>query len=157
VNLFLINVFLALGFSAVLGQFSLYGLGTGFAVGFLALWATRPLYGESTYFWRVVNVSRLALFFLWELLRSNVRVLWDIVTPSHISSPGIVGIPLDARTDFEIMAVANLISLTPGTLSIDLSPDRRILYVHVMFLEDVEAVRREIKSGLERRILEAIR
>jgi multicomponent Na+:H+ antiporter subunit E len=84
-------------------------------------------------------------------------VLWDVVTPSHISRPGIIRLPLDARTDMEIMAVANLISLTPGTLSIDLSDDRHYLYVHVMFLDDVDVVRRELKDGLERRVLEVLR
>ncbi len=156
-NLFVINLFLAFGFTAVLGDWSLSGLGAGFAVGYLALWISRPLYGESTYFGRVFRVLHLGITFFMELIRSNVRVLWDIVTPATRSRPGIVGIPLDAKTDFEIMLVANLISLTPGTLSLDLSDDRRTLYVHFMFLDDVEAAKREIKDGLEKRILEAVR
>ena len=55
------------------------------------------------------------------------------------------------------MLVANLISLTPGTLSIDISKDRRFLYVHVMFLDDVERAQRELKEGLEQRVLEVLR
>jgi multicomponent Na+:H+ antiporter subunit E len=55
------------------------------------------------------------------------------------------------------MLVANLISLTPGTLSLDISEDRRVLYIHVMFLEDIEHTRRQIKEGLERRVLEVMR
>jgi multicomponent Na+:H+ antiporter subunit E len=55
------------------------------------------------------------------------------------------------------MLVANLISLTPGTLSLDLSPDRRVLYIHVMFLDDIEKTRQQIKQGLERRVLEVMR
>jgi multicomponent Na+:H+ antiporter subunit E len=86
-----------------------------------------------------------------------LRVLWDVITPKHISRPGIIGIPLDARTDAEIMLVANLISLTPGTLSLDLSEDRRVLYIHVMFLDDIEETRQQIKQGLERRVLEVMR
>jgi multicomponent Na+:H+ antiporter subunit E len=86
-----------------------------------------------------------------------MQVLWDVVTPSQISRPGIIRMPLDARTDLEIMLVANLISLTPGTLSIDLSEDQRQLYVHVMFLDDVAAARRELKNGLEKRVLEVLR
>jgi multicomponent Na+:H+ antiporter subunit E len=156
-NLFVLNLFLAFGFAAVIGEWSLTGLGLGFVLSYLALWISRPLYGESTYFGRVFRVLRLVGFFLWELIRSNIQVLWDVVTPGHRSRPGIVAIPLDARTDFEIMLVANLVSLTPGTLSLDLSTDKRLLYVHVMFLEDVEAIRREIKDGLEKRILEAVR
>jgi multicomponent Na+:H+ antiporter subunit E len=102
-------------------------------------------------------ILRLLVFFIKALLVSNLRVLREVVSPSQISRPGIIRLPLDARTDFEIMLVANLISLTPGTLSIDLSEDRRHLYVHVMFLDDVDVVRREIKNGLERRVLEVLR
>ena len=80
-----------------------------------------------------------------------------MITPGQISRPGIVGVPLTARSDLEILLVANLISLTPGTLSIDLSEDRRILFVHVMFLDDPEHFRIGIKAGLERRVLEVTR
>jgi multicomponent Na+:H+ antiporter subunit E len=64
---------------------------------------------------------------------------------------------LAARTDLEITLVANLVSLTPGTLSLDVSDDRRTLYVHVMFMDDIEAVRGAIKDGIERRVLEVLR
>ena len=156
-NLFLLNIFLALGFSAVLGQFNLSGFLAGFIVGYFALWLTKPLYGQTRYFERLQKVIGLISFFAKELLVSNLRVLWDVITPKHISRPGIIGIPLDARTDAEIMLVANLISLTPGTLSLDLSADRKILYIHVMFLEDIDRTRQDIKHGIERRVLEVMR
>ena len=156
-NLFMLNLFFALGFSAVRGQFTLTGLLAGFAVGYLALWISKPLYPEATYFVRVPRVLRLGGYFLYELIMSNFKVLWEIITPRHSSRPGIIGIELAARTDLEIMLVANMISLTPGTLSLDVSDDRRVLYVHFMFLEDPEEARRDIKEGLERRVLEALR
>jgi multicomponent Na+:H+ antiporter subunit E len=156
-NLFLLNIFLALGFSAVFGQLNLSGFISGFVVGYVALWLTKPLYGKTRYFERLSGVLRLIGFFGKELLVSNLKVLWDVITPRHISRPGIIGLPLDARTDVEIMLVANLISLTPGTLSLDLSEDRRVLYIHVMFLEDIEKTRQQIKQGLERRVLEVMR
>ena len=156
-NLFLLNIFLALGFSAVLGQLNLSGFISGFVVGYVALWLTKPLYGKTRYFERLSGVLRLIGFFGKELLVSNLKVLWDVITPQHISRPGIIGIPLDARTDAEIMLVANLISLTPGTLSLDISEDRRVLYVHVMFLDDIDQTRKQIKQGLERRVLEVMR
>jgi multicomponent Na+:H+ antiporter subunit E len=96
-------------------------------------------------------------YFIKELFVSNFRVMWDVITPRHISRPGIIGVPLDAETGLEIMLVANLISLTPGTLSVDISDDKKNLYVHVMFLEDVEQTIRSIKDGLERRVLEVTR
>jgi multicomponent Na+:H+ antiporter subunit E len=156
-NLFLLNIFLALGFNAVLGQLNLSGFVAGFVVGYAALWLTKPLYGSTRYFERLPGVLRLIAFFGKELLVSNIKVLWDVITPQHISRPGIIALPLDARTDLEIMLVANLISLTPGTLSLDLSEDRRLLYIHVMFLEDIDQTRRQIKQGLEKRVLEVMR
>lgn len=156
-NLFLLNILLAVGFMIALETYTLFGLMVGFAVGYGALWLTRPLYADSRYFKRVFMFIQLVVFFLRALMVSNLRVLWDVVTPSHISRPGIIRVALDARTDLEIMLVANLISLTPGTLTIDLSDDRRFLYVHVMFLEDAEATCKEIKEGLEQRILEVLR
>ncbi len=156
-NLFMLNLFLALGFSAVRGQFTLTGLLTGFLVGYLALWISKPLYPDAVYFVRVPRVLGLAGYFLYQLIVSNFRVMWEVITPRHSSRPGIIGIELAARTDMEIMLVANMISLTPGTLSLDISDDRRVLYVHFMFLDDPAAARREIKDGLERRVLEALR
>jgi multicomponent Na+:H+ antiporter subunit E len=156
-NLFLLNLFLAAGFCAILGQVNVSGFLAGFAIGYLALWVTRPLYGPTLYFIRMGRISRLILYFIRQLLVSNLRVLWDVVTPRHISSPGVIAVPLDAKTDLEITLVANLVSLTPGTLSLDVSEDRKNLYVHVMFLEDVESARRDIKEGIEKRVLEALR
>lgn len=156
-TLFFMNILLAAGFMVALESFTLSTLTTGFLVGYAALWFTQPLYADTRYFKRVPNVIRLGVFFIKALFVSNLRVLWDVITPGHISRPGIIRLSLDARTDLEIMLVANLISLTPGTLSIDLSRDRRILYVHVMFLDDIDRVKRELKDGLECRILEVLR
>lgn len=79
--------------------------------------------------------------------------------PVSYVCPGVVAIPLDARTDAEITLLANLITLTPGSVSLDLSEDKRSLYVHAMYIDggDVEAYRRAIKEGLERRVLELLR
>ena len=71
--------------------------------------------------------------------------------------PGIIAIPLEAKTDFEITLLANLITMTPGTLSLDLSEDRRTLYVHAMYIHDPEKIRASIKNDLERRVLEVFR
>jgi len=157
IDLFLLNTFLAIGFSAVLGQFSLSGFLAGFVIGYAALWLTKPLYHNTSYFHRLPKVIMLIGYFVKELFISNFRVMWDVITPQHISRPGIIGVPLDAKTDLEIMLVANLISLTPGTLSLDVSEDKTTLYVHVMFLDDVGDACRTIKEGIERRVMEVMR
>ena len=79
----------------------------------------------------------------------------DVLTPGHDARPAIVAIPLSVTTTFQIVTLANLISLTPGSLNLDLSPDHKTLYMHVMFVDDPDEIRRQIKSGLERRLMEA--
>jgi multicomponent Na+:H+ antiporter subunit E len=98
-----------------------------------------------------------AAFFVQEVVTSALRVARDVLTPRPRMCPAIVGVPLDVRTEGQITLLAILITLTPGTLALDVSPDRRTLLVHAMFAADADRVRREIKSGFERRILELAR
>ena len=156
-NLGLLNLLLALGWCAVVGSFTLVDLAVGFLVGYLVLWLVRPLYGPTRYFERFLLLPGLVLFFLGELVVSSLRVAWDVITPTLHSRPGIVAVPLDLRGDVEITVLANLVSLTPGTLSLEVSDDRRTLYVHAMFADPPQAVRQRIKDGLERRVMEIMR
>lgn len=100
---------------------------------------------------------RFLAFYLKELLLANLRVAHDALTPTHHMRPAMLAIPLDARTDFEILLLVNLITMTPGSVSIDVSTDRRVLYLHAMYVKDPDALRHEIKTQLERRVLELLR
>lgn len=154
-NLFALNILLAVVWAALWAAFTLPALLSGFVIGYGALWLVQPLFGErSPYFLRVWRAIRLMLFFLWELVVSSIRVAWDIVTPSHYSNPAIVEMPLDVESDIEILLVTTLISLTPGTLSLDVTPDRKTLIVHAMFADDPDALVREMKDGMERMVKE---
>ncbi len=100
----------------------------------------------------------LVAYFIYDLLSSSIQVAWDVVTPSDRSEPKLIRVPLDAKADMEIAATANLISLTPGTLSLDVSEDRDYLLVHAMFgAQDPEATKRDLKDGIERRVLRVLR
>ena len=156
-NLLSLNLLLAVVWAMLTGVFSLASLVTGFVLGFAALWILSPLLeAPRGYFMRTIYWFRLLVMFHYELVVSSVEVLWDVVTPRHRSRPAIVDLPLDVRSDAGILLVTNLISLTPGTLSIDISPDRSTLRVHAMFGEDPEAVRRQLKDGMERWVREAL-
>jgi multicomponent Na+:H+ antiporter subunit E len=154
---FAVNLLIMLGWAVVTGDFSSSTLVFGFLVGFAALWVARGLFGDQRYHARVAGAFRLVGFFLYDLFTSSIAVAWDILTPTLRARPCFLEMPLDARTDVEIMLTANLISLTPGTLSVDVSPDRRTLLVHAMFADDPEAVIAGLKDGMERRVLEALR
>lgn len=154
---FVINLALAVGWAALVSTFTLPSLAIGFAVGYGILWIMSPLFPDSHYCRKLFYTVRLALYFLWELVISSLQVAWDVLTPMHRSRPGIIAVPIDAKSDLEITVLANLVSLTPGTLSLDISSDRKTLYVHAMFVDDPNAIRQVIKTGMERRVLEALR
>jgi multicomponent Na+:H+ antiporter subunit E len=104
-----------------------------------------------------VRLLEFLVFFGKELVIANIRLAYDIVTPRFHMTAGIVEVPLETRKDTEIVLLANLLSLTPGTLTLDLSPSKDRLYVHVMYLEDAEAFRRMVTTEYERRVTELLR
>jgi multicomponent Na+:H+ antiporter subunit E len=156
-NVFLLNLLLAGLWVASTGVFTYANALLGFVVGYVALWWLQALLGWSPYFRKLPLGISFVVMFLWEVLKSNLRVAWDVVTPQTLRRPGIIAVPLEAESDLEITLLANLITLTPGSLSLDVSPDRKTLYVHVMFIDDPAAVRQEIKDRFERRILLLLR
>lgn len=151
------NVLLALVWAAMTGAMTLANLTAGFVLGFITLYLLKPMLGPQPYYSKFPRTLAFLAYFLKEMIKSSLRVAWDVITPTHYNRPGIIAIPLRAQTDLEITLLANLISLTPGTLSLDVSPDRKILYIHAMFAENPEAIRRDIRDGLERRLLELMR
>lgn len=128
----------------------------GFLLGLALLWWLWPHDRGRSYFRKLPVAISFTAFFVLELLRSSLRVAHDVVTPRAMHQPAIVCVPLDVRSDAEITLLANLVTLTPGTLALGLSGDRRCLYVHAMFAPDIERLRREIKEGYERRIQELL-
>ncbi len=101
---------------------------------------------------------RLFVVFLRDLVVSSVQVARAVLSPRDIARPRFTTIPLRATSDVEITLVANFISLTPGTLTIDVSPDRKTLLVHDMFAgEDSTAARASVRDGIEARVLKATR
>ena len=155
-KLFQMNLLLAGGWCALFGTFDLGTFVRGFILAFAALSLSSPLFGQTAYFKRVLLTARLGAYFLYELTVSSLQVAWDVITPAQGSRPGIVAVPLDLDEPTQITVLANLISLTPGSLSLDVSPDRTTLYVHEMFVDDPDATRRRIKEGFERLVREAM-
>lgn len=155
-NVFATNIILAIIWAALLGEITLFNLASGFALGFGALWVIQPLTGASSYFFRVWAWAKLVVMFHYELIVSSIQVAWDIVTPRHRARPAIIDVPLDVTSDAGILLVTNLITLTPGTLSLDVSDDRKTLKVHAMFADDPDALRHTLKSGMERWVIDAV-
>lgn len=152
-----LNFFLALAWMMLNGSYSSLHFIVGFAVGFFALRVSQPFGINTSYFRRFASVLKLLAYFSYEMIISVARVVWDVVTPTHLSQPDIIYVPLEVDSDLEITLLANMVSLTPGTLSLDVTADRKHLIVHAMFAPEHDDVIRAIKDGLEHRILEVTR
>ncbi len=151
------NLLLALAWVVLSGDFTGVNLMVGLVFGYVALVLIEPqVEALQGYPARIPRILRFLGFFIKELLLANLKVAFDILTPPWHMQPGVIAMPLEARTELEITMVANLISLTPGTLSLDVSDDRRVLYIHAMFLDDEEELRRNLKE-MEYRALELFR
>lgn len=127
----------------------------GLLVGLIALGVINREYGR-----RAFHTISFFFYVLWQIIVSNVILAWTIIQPKEKMDerirPAIVAVPLTVSRNLEIMLLASVITLTPGTISIDLGKNalgQQVLYVHNINLEDASAFRREIKEGFEARIL----
>lgn len=155
---------LALIWVGLTGMFTLENFLVGLVIALIVLWLLPPLTAPAgqtrapSHVRKFGQIVSFAVFFAYELLAANLRMAADILRPRLRVRPGIVAIPLDLERDAEITLLANMITLTPGTLSLDVSQDRRTLFVHVVNVgDDPESVRRTIKEAYERRVQEVMR
>jgi multicomponent Na+:H+ antiporter subunit E len=156
-NQLLLNILLAIAWVLLVGEVEFETFVEGMIVGYLILWISRSALGGSKYFSKIPVTIKFIFYFIKELIMANLKVAFDIITPKDYMSPGIIAFPLDAKSDLEITLFANLLTLTPGTLSLDVSSDKKILYVHALYVKDADSFRSELKNGLEKRLLEVLR
>lgn len=150
------NLLLSFVWVALTGSVTFPNFYFGFVLGFFILWLTHRD-DDKRYFNRVPKIIGFFLYFLFEMIKANIQVAFDVITPRFFMQPGIINYPMDAKTDFEINMLSTVIALTPGTLVMDVSQDKKVIYIHVMYLRDKEKFIREFKNGSERRLLEILR
>ncbi|MBV7339204.1 Na+/H+ antiporter subunit E [Chloroflexi bacterium TSY] len=177
----LLNLSLAIVWLLLTGQFTVQN----FFVGFFVTYGVLGLFGQAIqgnasqaqaprFFSKGFEVLYFGLFFLWELILANVRVAIDVLRPTPKIEPAVVAVPIDGFSDAEVTLLANFITLTPGTLSLDVIENRsvksgrnegnkrsRMLYIHAMHAgvtqNAVERFRRQIQLDLARRVREVLR
>ena len=154
---FLLNILLTIVWVFLTGSLNTINFIFGFVLSFLVLWLISRTEKRRKYFRIIPRLVGFLFYFLYELIKANLQVAMDVITPKFYMKPGIIEFPLDAKTDLEITVLANVITLTPGTLSLDVSEDRKSLYIHAMYVNDKEEFIDEIKQGFERRILTILR
>ncbi|MED1863159.1 Na+/H+ antiporter subunit E [Fictibacillus nanhaiensis] len=129
----------------------------GFVIGAALLYLLNRFIPDSYYFKHVRAILYLIFLFIKELLLANIEVLKWVYKPRLNFQPGILALPIDVKKNWEITLLANLITLTPGTLSVDVSRDQRYIYIHALDLPDVNETIVSIKESFEKAIREVTR
>jgi multicomponent Na+:H+ antiporter subunit E len=153
----LLNVFLAFIWMFLKNDYSSSSLIIGYFLGLLIMLAYRRFFTSRFYLVRVWAVIKLLALFLKELVLSNISVLKHILSPTLNIKPGIFALKTELTKDWEITILANLITLTPGTLVVDVSLDRQTLYIHAMDIPEKHEAIDSIKNTFERAIMEVSR
>ena len=103
---------------------------------------------------KAVLIAQLLARFAYELVLSNIVVARAVLRPHLEIRPGIVRYPTELQTDLAITTLANMITLTPGTLTLDVSADRKELYIHTLNIRDAAEVVTSIRNAFESKLLE---
>jgi multicomponent Na+:H+ antiporter subunit E len=104
---------------------------------------------------KILRAISFIFYYIWELALASCRIAWDVLTPRHRMRPGFLIMELDDLKDHQLLLLSNLLTMTPGTLSMDLAEDRKSLILHIMYLDDPDEFKaRELKS-FEQRVRDA--
>ena len=158
---FLLNLLLSLVWVALTKHLDYTNFLFGFILGFFILWLlARTMKSDSSekgYFYRVPKIIMFILYFIYEMIRANIEVAREIITPDLHMTPGIIAYKHSLKSDFEITMFTYMVALTPGTMVMKISGDKKTLYIHAMYLKDKEKFIEKMKSGLERKLIEILR
>lgn len=156
---FIMNLMLTFVWVAISGTLNFINFLFGYVLGFAILWLIERRKDKSRkkYFYRVPKILGFIMYFVYDMLKANFKIAYDMLTPSLFMRPGIVEYPTLAKTDIEITMLTNVISLTPGTLIIDVSEDKKYIYIHSLYLQNKEKFIQHIRKNLEIRLLEIMR
>ena len=150
------NLLLALAWMILTGSFTGPSFVVGFLFGYVCLaLMQRHVPALNGYAQKVPGVIAFIFYFFWQVIKANAVVAYDVATPRLSIKPGVIALPLELKSSIGITILANFITLTPGTLSLDVSDDRSVLFIHAMYLEDEDELLRELKE-IESRIIKLL-
>lgn len=127
----------------------------GIILGIIIPWVTSAWWPDTPKSFHVGRMITYSLMVIWDIMVANVEVAWIVLTkPNSKLRPAWIVVPLELKQPEAITILAGTITLTPGTVSADLSDEGHSLLVHVLHTDDPDSIRDDIKSRYERRLKE---
>ncbi|BGE82925.1 monovalent cation/H+ antiporter subunit E [Staphylococcus petrasii] len=149
-----VNFLLAFIWLFLSGSYTLNNLLLGFLLGLGIVYLFNKALPGKFYLIRVYKIIKLIVVFLIELIKANIDVLKIVLRPKLQNQPGFFTYHTDLKTDWQIVLLSNLITLTPGTVVLGISDDRTKIYIHAIDFSTKEEEVEGIKSSLEKVVRE---
>ena len=153
----LVNVLIAITWIFLQNNYTFPSFIFGYGMGLIILVILRRFLVFDFYLRRVWAIIKLIMLFIIELIKANIDVIKIVLSPKLTNQPGIVAVTTKLETDVEITLLAALISLTPGTVSMDFSQDSKTIYIHAINVPDKDEMIADIHNSFERAIKEVTR
>ena len=153
----LLNIVLAFLWMFIKVSFDPISFIKGYLFGIIIIFVLRRYFHSRFYLFRMWSFIKLTVIFIRELVMSNIAIVKIVLKPKLDMRPGIFALQTDLTKDWQITLLSSLITLTPGTLVIDISEDNKTLFIHAMDIGEVEAEINSIKNTFEKAILEVSR
>ena len=120
---------------------------TGIALAVTSTWAVRRADTDREHH-RVRPLALLRYFahMIFALVKSNVQLAWEVLTPTDYTKPGVLEVRLPPSSELVLTVIANSITLTPGTMTLGLRAETSTLVIHVLHLRDIDEARAEIEE-----------
>ncbi|EZH67858.1 Na+/H+ antiporter subunit E [Geomicrobium sp. JCM 19038] len=153
---FLINILIMLLWASLQQSYHSSDLLIGFVIGAIIVYFLRGALNQTFYMRKVWALTKLVGLFIKELVTANYDMIKIVLNPrlNKDIKPGIIAVPTTLKYDWEITVLSMLVTLTPGTLTMDYSSDARTLYIHSMHVDDRQKVIDDITNSFERAIRE---
>ncbi|HBK80925.1 MAG TPA: Na+/H+ antiporter subunit E [Nitrospinae bacterium] len=121
----------------------------GLLLAVILIYFLRRTYQQERAFRRAGDIVNFIIHFTYELIVANIQVLKIVLSPQINIRPGIIAYKTECKTPLSITVLANSITLTPGTLSVDISEDQSTIFIHTLDIEHPDTVCDAIRRGLE--------
>lgn len=156
---FLLNLFITFLWLLLKDEDTLHiqTIATGFLIGIVIVYTMRRFFGGDFYLRRVFAIFKLALIFIWELTMSSIVVIRHIISPKITIEPGIFAYKTKLKTDWEVTTLALLLTLTPGSVVMEVNEEGNLFYIHAM---DIKRYKGDLENSLknfEKAIMEVTR
>ena len=103
---------------------------------------------------RFFKLIGFVLFYLKEVIKTNLILAYEVITPTHYMEPGFIKMDVEGLSDRQLLVFCNLITMTPGSMVVNVSDCKKFVYLHILYLENRKDTENEIRETYLKKVKE---